>query len=132
MKIIVEQTKSGLTPQGEYAATLKSIVANNSTKKSKNGQYRPINITATFELADGSAKVAKEYPPKVEVGCVLLQDIKTVLGRTLTAEEERDGFDDSVFTDKPCRVVVVHHEGSTGKVAATVGMVKAPDSVPAR
>ena len=132
MKIQVTQTKSGLTPQGEYAATLKSIVANTSTKKSKDGQYRPINITATFELADGAAKVAKEYPPKVEVGCMLLQDIETVLGRRLTPEEEREGVDDSVVTDKPCRVVVVHHEGSTGKVKATVGTVKAPESVPAR
>ena len=132
MKIQVTPTKSGLTPQGEYAATLKSIVSKTSKKKSKDGQFHPINITATFELADGAAKVAKEYPPKVEVGCMLLQDIETVLGRSLTPEEEREGVDDSVVTDKPCRVVVVHREGSTGKVKATVGKVKAPESVPAR
>lgn len=132
MKIVATQTKSGLTPQGEYAATLKSIVAKNSKKRSKDGQFHPINITVAFELTGTGVEVCKEYPTKVEVGCLLLQDIKTVLDRPLTPEEEREGVDDSVVTGKPCRVGVVHREGSTGKVKATVGVVKAHDSVPAR
>lgn len=129
---MVEKSKSGLTPEGMYAATLKSIAKKTSKKKAKDGQHHPLNITVTFALTGAAAEVSKEYPPKVEEGCLLLRDIKTVLGRTLTAEEEQNGVDDSVVIGKPCRVVVVHRAGSGGNVKATVGVVMAQDSVAAQ
>ena len=110
-----------LTPQGIYAAVVKSVAVT-----TKQGTEEPEQVQVEFALNGVSDPIVRSYPAKVEGRSPLVRDSKTIRGHGFTRDEDADGFDPAVLVGKSCQVVVAHRPDLKGKTTAQIGLVMTP------
>src|SRR5665213_546422 len=119
-RMLVKATapKNTLIAEGTYPAMLKSITPLPDDKN-------PKKVGFGFKTDDNEVIVTKELPLSFDDGKPLRKDAETLIGRSFTTQDARDGFDLDKLIGERCRVVVMHRSGSGGKPQAAVSLILA-------
>jgi len=116
MKIKSTTKHEEVLVEGTYNTAVNSVTP-------KPSEAKPKVIQVGFKAEGYDKELHKELPASFNEGSPLRADTETILGRRLTAEEVKDGFELNTLIGMKCQVVVFHKSGSGGRPKPTVSLV---------